>query len=682
MTDNPLRFFAIALLIIGISYPVSGQVNALQEGKRHYQSGDFQQAIESLRTALGSDSTNRQAYVLLSHSYLQVENHLMADLTAEEGLDRFPETVELRWIRAEALTNREQFADAIEIYQQLYRDMAFAEKSFGGIAISGNQLRRRLGTLHQALGIQHVRQSDTTRAIRQFDKALSYIPDSLRVYQNLGYLQLKTGHPDKANAVADSGLARDSTHVPLLQIKAQALYTKEEYQALLEIYQRLYRLRPEDLDIALAYGEVLVANQQVRKAQKHYESLLNTYPDNRKIYEALVRLSARGMNYRGKIGVLKKMRKQFPGDSSVVRRLAETYTTIREWQKARASYDTLRMMTADSLEIGLSVGRTYELQDSLNAAARYYNDLYERYPESVRVVKRYGEVLESQQRWQQALEVYQNYLSLEQNGYGYRHLGWNYEQTGRLGKAGSAYRRSLEFGAPHPLPLYRLARMVREDGNVDSSLVLARKAIRRSLEKLAEQQRAIQKDLQALQQGGRLSGSYETRQKMEDYNQLAEDVFAFLSDSFPLKQSEPVITGLLEDYPDSGRLYYLTGRYYRDHDRTDAAIDRLTKAIRISSNLTDAHLMLGEIYENRGNFMKAIPAFRRVLSLDSENVRAFRALLRIHEKQGELDRLCDRWLAQYRANSRNSVLREHLIEALHKAGRYEEAKAITEHMEY
>ena len=676
LPNNPLRLVAIALLIVGIIYPAFGQMNALQQGKRHYQSGDFQQAIEPLRSALAADSTNRQAYILLAHSYLNVENYLMADLTAEEGLRHFPETTELQWIRAEALTNREQFGEAIRVYNRLHQETAFTGRISGALSISRDQVRARLGALHQALGLQKIQQEDTTAALHQFEEALTFIPDSLQVYQNLGFLHVKRGNPERALAVADSGLARDSTHVPLLRIKAQALYAQEEYQELLETYRRLYALRPEKLDIALGYGEVLVANQQMQKAYKHYKSLLEKYPDNRKVYEALIRLNERGMNYQGKVGVLKKMRKRFPDDTSIVNRMAETYTTIREWGEARSAYDTLRMMTGDTLNTGLAIARTFERQDSLGGAEEHYRRLYDDFPENIQVLQRYGEVLEEREQWNRALEIYRQYLSRKQDGYGYRHLGWNYEQTGEDTEAEEAYLKSLEVGALHPLPLYRLARMVQSDGELDSALILGKKAIRQSLQRLAEQQRAAQKNLQALKQGGDLSGSYETRTRLENYNQLAKDVFGFLSEAFPMEMSEPVITGLLEEYPDSGRLYYLTGRYYENHAQIDQAVDHLTQAVKLSSNLTGAHLMLGEIYFARRKTEKAIQSFRRVLSLDPQNTQAYNMLLEIHEQQGTLGKLCDRWLALYRANSRNSVLREYLMEALHKAGRYDEARKI------
>ncbi|NBB72979.1 MAG: hypothetical protein GVY35_04790, partial [Bacteroidetes bacterium] len=43
---------------------------------------------------------------------------------------------------------------------------------------------------------------------------------------------------------------------------------------------------------------------------------------------------------------------------------------------------------------------------------------------------------------------------------------------------------------------------------------------------------------------------------------------------------------------------------------------------------------------------------------------------------GQLGALIARWHARYRATPSNTVLRDHLIEALHKAGRYEEAQPL------
>ena len=65
-----------------------------------------------------------------------------------------------------------------------------------------------------------------------------------------------------------------------------------------------------------------------------------------------------------------------------------------------------------------------------------------------------------------------------------------------------------------------------------------------------------------------------------------------------------------------------------------------------------------------------------MVSINPRNAEAYDHLIDLHQRENNLDELCDVWMSRYRANSRNDVLKEHLIESLHKAGRYEDARQI------
>ena len=52
------------------------------------------------------------------------------------------------------------------------------------------------------------------------------------------------------------------------------------------------------------------------------------------------------------------------------------------------------------------------------------------------------------------------------------------------------------------------------------------------------------------------------------------------------------------------------------------------------------------------------------------------ALIELYRKQGRLDTLVPRWQSRLRGTPDNQVLREHLVDALHRAGKHEEARAI------
>jgi tetratricopeptide (TPR) repeat protein len=143
-----------------------------------------------------------------------------------------------------------------------------------------------------------------------------------------------------------------------------------------------------------------------------------------------------------------------------------------------------------------------------------------------------------------------------------------------------------------------------------------------------------------------------------------------------LGQTEPVVQNLLDEYSESPRLNYFAGRFYRIHERPKDSYTYFTKAVQLSPHLEEGHLALAEYHYSQGKFNNAIRSYQRVVSLNPTNAEAYDYLIDLHQHQKSLDKLCDVWMSRYRANMRNEVLKEHLIEALHKAGRYEDAQQI------
>jgi hypothetical protein len=85
---------------------------------------------------------------------------------------------------------------------------------------------------------------------------------------------------------------------------------------------------------------------------------------------------------------------------------------------------------------------------------------------------------------------------------------------------------------------------------------------------------------------------------------------------------------------------------------------------------------LGKYFQNKGLSIKAIQSFERAISAAPRNGTPYAELIELYRNIGKLNQLCDRWLARYRADTKNEILKSYLIEALHKADRFEEARQI------
>ena len=55
-----------------------------------------------------------------------------------------------------------------------------------------------------------------------------------------------------------------------------------------------------------------------------------------------------------------------------------------------------------------------------------------------------------------------------------------------------------------------------------------------------------------------------------------------------------------------------------DQNRLDEAVGRIEQLLKVDENSADLHFLLGQIFQKRGEWGKAINQFQRVIELDSQ----------------------------------------------------------------
>jgi len=165
--------------------------------------------------------------------------------------------------------------------------------------------------------------------------------------------------------------------------------------------------------------------------------------------------------------------------------------------------------------------------------------------------------------------------------------------------------------------------------------------------------------------------------RLDRWRTSVDEAFVLLTQQYPKSRVEPVLSRLLDTHPTVGRLHLLVGRYHRRNGSLAVARHHLQRAVELTPNSTPAHLETGGVATTQGDTTTAIRAYRRAFALDPSAPGAATALIRLYDAQGRLGALIQRWRRQYESRP-VEALRDPLIEALHKAGRYQEAQNIVE----
>lgn len=668
----------VALVFPTAAFAQSASGSLLDEGLAKYRAGNLSAAIPALERALAVDSTQAQAYVVLASALLQTGASARARAVAEDGLDRFPDRFAMRVAKAEALMEEEQWSAALRTYEMVEQQHRSGRSLPSQLSI--DQVNGRIGQLHRLVGQKHLEAGRLEAALDHFKAARASLPNSAETHADVAAVHLQQSNWQAADAAAQKGLERAPDHVRLLRIRSEALSQLEDVDTLVPVLERLYQLQPNDADVGLAYGRALLASGEQTKGQKLFSTLLDRHPKEPKVYDALIRLNRRQLNYDAALTILRRQRSEFPADPELAMREGRLLEEMGEYDAARNVYDSTQALTGpEDISPMMASAETFTKQDRLQTAADVYQQLLDQNPTHEGALRKLGRIYEKQENWRDARVVYERLRDKGEDMVdAYHKLGRIYEELDDSEQAFRAYRRAIDGDADHPLPYYRYAVLLHRSPEGGDAFSAAERALHKSLHALKSlQENQLQRLQMSTPHGGLpVDESGRLRDRLEQYDRVAKEAFRFFANTFSAEQTEPVITDLLNQYDSAGRLHYLVGTYYQVQDRSEHALEHFRHAVREAPQLRAAHLALGALYRNRGSFRTAVQAYERARTLDEQAAEPYRGLLDLYQQRGELETLIRRWQGRYRSTPENDVLREHLIEALHKAGRYDDARSL------
>jgi tetratricopeptide (TPR) repeat protein len=643
----------------------------LEKAVQSYQDKDFQSSINYTKSVLKQDSSEQRAYHILSSSYMGQHNWTKGIESAQLGLIHFPNSAGLHWLMAEGALQSKKYQVAATHYEQVKTHFSVQKEIAGGINLK--ELNLRMGECYTQLGNEAMKQGAEKVTITHFKKANQLLSDNAFSYLNLSFAYAQAEQWNASQKIAEEGLSKFPSNDDLRKAKASALYHKKDYQGVEKEYKKLHESNPRDLTIAIAYGELLMANQQFQKASELYNDLLKSHPKEEKIYESLITSYEARLNYEGKVSILSKMLTHF--DNAVIyQRIASTYEQIEQWVKAQMYYDTLLSLhPSNSFEIEKKLAATYVQQDSLDEAALRYKALLQKEPQNTKLLRNLATVYEKDHNWVLSLRYYQQLETLEKSHEVYTKLGKVNYALDNEAEALKYYEKSL-VESKSPEALLGVAKIIRAT-EPDTALFLSEQAFRLAFEELSQYESEINSKLGGNNSMAGLIANKDLLKEIEASEQLATDAFQQLA-SFDFDQVSKQIASLTDDFPKSARVFYLVGDFYFKNKKEQEAYISLSQSARLNPNFKDTQLLLGAIYEERQDYYQSILSYERALTLDAQDGATYSHLIRLYRAYNKLDLLCEKWLVKYEASNDQEALKPYLLEALHKAGKDEMARKI------
>jgi len=661
-----LKTIVLAGLSAILPAAAPGQTNR-QTSINAYYAGDFSRAAIDLENYLRTRPDDRLAYDYLAKAYIKLGDNTRAIDALERALKVFPSEVAFRGLLG-------QLYAAVERYDDAERQLV----AYRRVHPADTAITRTLAAVLLARGINAAQAARWSEAAAYFDRSLGLDSTVEAANVNLAIVLTNANEFKRARAIEEKALRLFPRNLTLRKAYAATLIGLADHAKAREVLEEYRRLDPNNIEAGLQLAALYRNLHAADKALALYDELIVRHPGDRRAYEALIQYWSNFFRYDKMRETYERLAREYPSDMKLLKSIAETYEKVKKWGDARNAYR--RWTEQDSLdpEPRLAVASTFRGDSNDAAAASELEELFKIAPRHEAALTMMGDILERQGRLDSAHVLYARFAQWHPNNpRPHFRIGVVCHRLGLNDSARAALERAYTLDPADPYPIAELAAIESSTGGSTSALKLYRRALATTLRSMQRQQQQLVTQMQAaedrvrLDDLQRLSVAGEGVSGLRDLYDLCLDA---LRRGMTAQSYKVMLDDYLREYPTSIVLLLAEGEWYEREAASQRALGIYTRILNINPAVAQAVAAMARLHEQKGDLESAILDYRRLQSMDAANTVAYDGLLRLHDRLGRLDELCDEWKRLYAVRSQDKILRERLIEALHKANRREEAR--------
>ncbi|HOP51081.1 MAG TPA: tetratricopeptide repeat protein, partial [Ignavibacteriales bacterium] len=186
-----------------------------------YETGQTEQAIQYFGKALELEPKNVLAYIFLSKIYIDRKEYDKAEKILKIGLEKVPDSLELKQQYGFLLYDLQRFGDSIECFTEIVKTQPKNIKA------------------QVFLGKSYIKTADYDKAISRYHEIIKLDPKYFKAYSSLGLAHKKKNQFDNAIKYFLYALKVSNVFFPELLKKAEELDNKQDYYELLEVYKEI-----------------------------------------------------------------------------------------------------------------------------------------------------------------------------------------------------------------------------------------------------------------------------------------------------------------------------------------------------------------------------------------------------------------------------------------------------------
>lgn len=352
--DAAYDLFSYCLSLDTASSPVLYELAMFQ-----LQRNRPEKAVEMLKSAVAHSDDNFTYRMTLAGLYRNLGMYGEASDSYEELVKRYPDKSELNYYLADALTQEGEIGAAIDAYNvlestmgmnetlslqkfKLYQTLKQPDKAFEEIEKLANKypMNARYRLLMGDLLLEN---EETEKALACYQKAHEIDPDDPRYIVSMANYYDQTGDKEAAEQEIRDALVNEKldveTKVGILSRYVQRLQqTQQGIENANSLFQTLLDQHPEDTELKLMYGSLLMAQQKEEEAKFQFQLVTEMEPSNEGAWQQLLNISLKGEDIPEVIRICTRCKELFPEAPEYYFYLGIGYYMQEKYQESLDTY--------------------------------------------------------------------------------------------------------------------------------------------------------------------------------------------------------------------------------------------------------------------------------------------------------------------------------------------------------
>jgi len=547
----------------------------------------------------------------------------------------------------------------------------------------------------------HLLFNDTDKSLTVVESILERQPENLAALTIKAQILESQEKTKEAMGLVDLVLSKDPDYIDALALKIVILMKKQDYDDALAVIKHGLSVDSHNISFYLLKIRLDNARDDIKAVINDYQSLLKLYPDNDAIKYALVRVYVKNGEKTKAESILRNVIKEKPGDSKAKLILLEFLADsnrdeafkqlqvfladknitdkidFAKWALSKnnrsiankilneivAEEDSKQKQTA----LFILASTSFQQQDYEKAEALAENIL-QLNPDYIDAKILKAGILLAKEKYSEAEELLNNILwEKPDSDKAMVLLAKIYLDRGENSKANKKYVEALEINPANIQALMPVIDKAIKNKHNDYARELLQKALFKNSQRLDLIEILVKLDIAdknweaaeklikwlETQKNGRLLGRFLTAQMLNQQEkcQQAINIYEDILKEYPwqtaslsamaqcherLKTRPEMVKFLnrfIEQNPENISAYLLKKRLLVLDGKQNQAIDLLKEMLEMRGNLSSVYWELAELYRKRGNMKAALDSYQQGLKKQPNDIQLLLALASYYEQQ-------------------------------------------------